>query len=283
MKLATMAVGATAALITGGLVWLAVREEKPAAKTTGSGGATKTTPAAQPEQHQSIDQIVDIIHGSSRGLKLPGQQTPADQASPDPNDMDAAIAVLAGGLHYDQSVNGNSIQGVASVAQGQRVWKFGRTTGMTWGTVGSTHVKYLPVKYPNANANGTDLSIFFNDQIEVFGDTQQFSQGGDSGSVVFDQANRAVGLLFAGIDPSTNNPLASMINLKQASEAQDKLGPKLMVEPWFRGIAVLADDAGSHYLKVNVEAVTEAVRAKLPADVDGVPIRIDAIGDPHPV
>lgn len=83
MKLATMAVGATAALLTGGLVWLAVREEKPATKG-GSASPTTTTPA---HTHASIDRFVDTARNDIMNGGTPGGQTttpdePTNNTSP---------------------------------------------------------------------------------------------------------------------------------------------------------------------------------------------------------
>lgn len=71
MKLATLAVGATAALLTGGLVWLAVREEKPEAK----GATNPTTPTTHPDTHPSFDKFVDQARGHIVNGGTPGGQT----------------------------------------------------------------------------------------------------------------------------------------------------------------------------------------------------------------
>lgn len=98
MKTTTALVGVGAAAVAGVAIYFAFRkpeEEKPAAATptpsklgpgstpaggSGSsrGGSTDTTHSII--DHQSIDQIVDVIRGSgSRGLKLPGQTTQTQQ------------------------------------------------------------------------------------------------------------------------------------------------------------------------------------------------------------
>jgi hypothetical protein len=78
------------------------------------------------------------------------------------------------------------------------VAKHGRTTGRTQGTITAIELDNLRVQY--------DLGVVrFDDQIEVQGADGRFSEGGDSGSLVFTVAGAttsggalAAGLLFAG-------------------------------------------------------------------------------------
>jgi len=70
------------------------------------------------------------------------------------------------------------------------VRKTGRTTRYTEGHVTATDVT-LRVGYSNG-------SLVFTDQFLVSGTRGKFSDGGDSGSLIVDKDNRAVGLLFAG-------------------------------------------------------------------------------------
>ena len=78
------------------------------------------------------------------------------------------------------------------------VAKHGRTTGRTRGTITAIELDNLQVQY--------DIGVVrFDDQIEVQGADGLFSQGGDSGSLVFTVGGAttaggalAVGLLFAG-------------------------------------------------------------------------------------
>lgn len=70
------------------------------------------------------------------------------------------------------------------------VRKSGRTTRYTEGHVTATEVT-IRVGYSNG-------SLVFTDQFLVSGTRGSFSGGGDSGSLIVDKDNRAVGLLFAG-------------------------------------------------------------------------------------
>ncbi|HLT57811.1 MAG TPA: hypothetical protein VKZ69_03445 [Limnochordales bacterium] len=84
------------------------------------------------------------------------------------------------------------VQGVAEAEVGMRVKKSGRTSGLTQGEVmalGAT----LNV------ALGEGVVARFCDQVV----TSPLAQPGDSGSLVLDEGNRAVGLLFAGSPQAT--------------------------------------------------------------------------------
>jgi len=80
------------------------------------------------------------------------------------------------------------IGGTAEVRVGDIVRKSGRTTGWTENEVMDTNATVKVYGYPMGWA-------VFRDQILV---RQYFGAGGDSGSLVFDEGGRVVGLLFAG-------------------------------------------------------------------------------------
>lgn len=87
------------------------------------------------------------------------------------------------------------------------VKKYGRTTGLTTGTISDIHV-FTIVGY------GPDFYLWFDDQIMVSG--RGFSGGGDSGSLVVANSaadeRRPVGLLFAGSDTTTLvNPIGYVL------------------------------------------------------------------------
>ena len=84
--------------------------------------------------------------------------------------------------------------------------KSGRTTGLTAGILRFTGA-YLQVNYGNLG------SLRFDDQIviESADASAPFSSGGDSGSIVVDEASNATGLLFAGSDTfSLANPIRTV-------------------------------------------------------------------------
>jgi hypothetical protein len=86
---------------------------------------------------------------------------------------------------------------------GARVKKSGRTTGLTYGTITILRA-YVQVNYGNLG------TLTFDDQIVI--QPRGFSAGGDSGSLIVDQNNAAVGLLFAGSPVFTlANPIVKVM------------------------------------------------------------------------
>jgi len=142
-----------------------------------------------------------------------GGQNPADQIATltqfvpinfaSPNTVDCAVAAVAAGIAFD-SKNLDQIGQLSGVRpspvdNGDTVAKVGRTTGVTHGTVVSFELDNVTVGYDNGSAT-------FDGQIEIEGaGTFPFSQGGDSGSLVVDQENQAVALLFAGAETGGSN------------------------------------------------------------------------------
>jgi hypothetical protein len=110
--------------------------------------------------------------------------------------------------------NGYALTGVTQAELGAPVWKVGRTTGVTLGRVTAVAMDDVPVQYPNGTR-------YFNDQIEITGDHGPFSAGGDSGSLILDAHNRAVGLLFAGssgpVARTWANPLLDVLRACEAT------------------------------------------------------------------
>jgi hypothetical protein len=85
------------------------------------------------------------------------------------------------------------VNGTGEIVPGTLVKKSGRTSGLTTGTVKAVKVSL------NVNmGHGNDV-VRFNDQVMA----ELKSQPGDSGSLILDKDNRAVGLLFAGSNEYT--------------------------------------------------------------------------------
>ena len=112
------------------------------------------------------------------------------------NTVDCAVATLDAGITFD-SKNLDLLGQLGGIRTspldiGDTVAKVGRTTGVTHGTVTAIELDNVTVGYDNGNAT-------FDGQIEIEGTgALPFSQGGDSGSLIVDQGNLAVALLFAG-------------------------------------------------------------------------------------
>lgn len=119
-----------------------------------------------------------------------------------PEGLDAAIAKLSGGTKYKASF----VPGVGRVDRTpiddrygvHSVFKYGRTTKLTHGVVSAFEIDDIVVNY------GTPQRprwLQFDNQLELVGAQRvdMFSQGGDSGSVIYDAGSRRpYALLFAG-------------------------------------------------------------------------------------
>lgn len=120
-----------------------------------------------------------------------------------PNYIDAAIAAVEPHVKVD-ALTYRGIGQLAGVRAepllpGAAVVKVGRTTGITKGRVTAVEVDNVVVDY--------DLgSLSFDNQVEIEGmEDHGFSGGGDSGSLILDEAVRACLLLFAGSESGGSN------------------------------------------------------------------------------
>jgi hypothetical protein len=156
---------------------------------------------------------------------IDGGQAPADvvasltrfvplTASPAKNTIDAAVALVTTGIGVDaQTLQGlGALAGVraAPLETGETVFKVGRTTGLTQGSVTATEMDDLTVGYDHLS------NVIFDGQIEIGPAVagQPFSMGGDSGSLIVDGQLQAVALLFAGndVDATYANPIAAVLS-----------------------------------------------------------------------
>ncbi|MGE5660913.1 MAG: hypothetical protein ACM3X1_01570 [Ignavibacteriales bacterium] len=119
------------------------------------------------------------------------------------NVVDAAVAKpLKPKLVVPEILEIGKIKGVILPKVGMKVKKSGRTTGLTHAHIRAIHVM-ITVDY-----DGRLLK--FKDQIL----TDPFDEPGDSGSLVLNEYNWVVGLLFAGSEESTIiNPIAPVLEL----------------------------------------------------------------------
>jgi hypothetical protein len=113
------------------------------------------------------------------------------------NLVDAAVATLDPGVEAEPGdlpggPLAGPIPGGPDIEPDELVEKVGRTTGHTHGRITAVEVDGVAVEY--------DAGIYrFDDQIEIAGRAGAFSQGGDSGSVIWRSRDRApLCLLFAG-------------------------------------------------------------------------------------
>lgn len=113
------------------------------------------------------------------------------------NEIDAGVAAIENAIAFDQNFHPTRlglpvISGVASARVGDRVFKVGRTTGLTRGIVQSVSTIVGPVPY-------TDGESWFRRSIVIEGlNGTMFSDHGDSGSAIVKETGEAIGLLYAG-------------------------------------------------------------------------------------
>lgn len=125
-------------------------------------------------------------------------------ARPVRNVLDAALGKPLNDADVSDEILGvGTVSGTVPGTVGMTVRKSGRTTGLTEGQVTAVAVT-VRVFY------GLTRSARFRDQLVA----SALSQGGDSGSLVVDVGNHAVGLLFAGSSNTTIlNPIAQVESL----------------------------------------------------------------------
>lgn len=120
------------------------------------------------------------------------------------NYVDCALATIDAPVRFTpDAIRGHGkLRGVLAdpVDVDEIVAKLGRTTGFTRGRVTAFELDNVVVGYDAGN-------LRFDDQIEIEGaDSGPFSDGGDSGSVIFTATgHQAVALLFAGGDTGGSN------------------------------------------------------------------------------
>lgn len=116
------------------------------------------------------------------------------------NVVDAALSTIDDSIDIDPTHAGRLVTDFRpdGPVPGERLWKVGRTTGVTRGVVRAIDVDGVRIDY-SARGDGSQMCTF-DGQIEIQGiqPTPIFSRGGDSGSVILDVNDSAVGLLFAG-------------------------------------------------------------------------------------
>jgi hypothetical protein len=133
------------------------------------------------------------------------------------NQVDIAIAEVAdddvvSSWQGDDTDGYDSPDAIVVPTSGMRVKKFGRSSGLTLGTVESITVSYEPVSYNSTNFKAV---AWFENVWVVRGDGGPFSIPGDSGSlVVSEDGDDAVGVVFAGAgDYGWICPMDSVQNL----------------------------------------------------------------------
>jgi S1-C subfamily serine protease len=112
------------------------------------------------------------------------------------NAVDAAVATLEQGVASSQAYLPARTQpaphGLGNAMVGDKVFKIGRTTGLTHGTITAIGTVVGPIGYEPGNC-------WFSQQFEIVGDNgTMFSDHGDSGSAIVSTTGEVLGLLYAG-------------------------------------------------------------------------------------
>jgi hypothetical protein len=112
------------------------------------------------------------------------------------NAVDAAVAELKAGVAFAQSYLPSrrlpNPHGTGTPRVGGKVFKVGRTTGLTRGTITAVGTTVGPIAYAPGNC-------WFQNQFEIVGDSGiMFSDHGDSGSAIVSTTGQVIGLLYAG-------------------------------------------------------------------------------------
>ena len=120
--------------------------------------------------------------------------------------VDAAVIEYQSSRPFTEEILGiGKIAGSAKATLGMKVRKRGRTTELTYGIVDGI----------DATTAIQGTSIIFQHQMVIVPDTTKnavFSNSGDSGSVVVNEQNKVVGLLFAGVPAASNFPQMTWAN-----------------------------------------------------------------------
>lgn len=145
-------------------------------------------------QPAAIDGSCDTIGYLSRYIPL--------KAYPQLNTVDSAVAVPVRATAVKPEIlEIGKVIGISEAVSGMTVKKSGRTTGLTVGKIRAVNAT-VKVSY------GEGRTLLFEKQIVA----SKMSEPGDSGSLVVDVKNKAVGLLFAGSDQSTIiNPISLVL------------------------------------------------------------------------
>lgn len=153
-------------------------------------------PIVQPARNDGGSVAYDLCAHLNRYVPIRFSQTV-------PNYVDAAIArvwmppsKLKALVPWIGTIKG--VRAGNSLRPGETVYKVGRTSGMTKGTVLATHASVW-VDYPPVLNGVTGVYALFKEQIITTG----IAGFGDSGSLVFDEQKRAIGMLFGGTSTRT--------------------------------------------------------------------------------
>ena len=132
-----------------------------------------------------------------------------------PNYVDAAVALPNNdGEISDSIIQIGQINGVINPELGLTVQKYGRTTEYTKGTITKTNLS-LYIAYGDPADPNTPVLLFRDCfMITQIAPYPKMIDGGDSGSLILDESNNAVGLVFAAnqYGEGIAMPISSVLN-----------------------------------------------------------------------
>ena len=150
---------------------------------------------------KGFSRILSKLRGKSKSGE-PNRQIPVFNPKAE-NIVDCAVAVpISNDVISDKILKIGRIRGIGDPQLGDLVQKSGRTTGLTKGRVRTLDATV-------SVAMGANEQAVFSNQLIL----DHMSEGGDSGSLVLDMGDRAVGLLFAGSrEVTVCNPIDAVLD-----------------------------------------------------------------------
>ena len=150
----------------------------------------------------------------------------------EPNHIDAAIAKLWEPHRHKPVIPLiGEVKGYVArkdVEVGEAARKFGRTTGYTEGSIFSIYLD-IWIRYDR-----TGQSAFFQNQFLIEPDSPKFTKfvaKGDSGSLVVDAKQHAIGLIFAGM-PEASESVGALSNSKDGVNIDSATGKPKRIESY---------------------------------------------------
>lgn len=141
----------------------------------------------------TVAQMAERVENRILNVVRPDYKVQFLKADQRGNLVDCALAKpLSPRLVESEIIDIGSIKGTSTMEPGMQVRKSGRTTGLTQGEVKTIATSLRVQIGPGAYALFTDQAV-----------SDIKSAGGDSGSLILDDDNKAVGLLFAGSNKFT--------------------------------------------------------------------------------
>ncbi len=178
---------------------------------------TRATPVA------TLSQFVQLPSGGTDSAPVPGT-VDAALAAVTPSMVDPSGRILGFGPSPDTCLQSPSNSACAAApalapalpALAMKVAKAGRSTGLTCSTIDAINARVKVAYQSKCSKTAPNFTVVeFDNQVSVSG--QQFSQGGDSGSLMVNaQTAQPIALLFAGSDgapfETIGNPIAQVLN-----------------------------------------------------------------------